>query len=92
MKVHNIYLLSSHGCLVQDKADLSLTTSAATVAFLNIFQQKSHSSCPPAEMALQYTVDLRFGWILTSTTLDIYFKIEIIRSVFWVMNLNKQPK
>lgn len=85
MKVQNMYLLSSHGCLVQDKADLSLTASAATVAFLNIFQQKSHSSTPPAAMALQYTVDLRFGWILTNRALDICVHVRefIIMRLFW---------
>lgn len=84
----NTYLLSTHVCLVQDKADLSLSASAAIVAFLNIFQQKSHSSSPPAAMALQYTVDLRFGWILNNTALDIcvHFKEFIIMRLFWFMN------
>lgn len=91
MKVQNSYLLSSHGCLAHDKADLSLTASAATVAFLYIVQQKSHSSTPPAAMALQYTVDLRFGWILTDKPWHKQF-VYILRNLLeekknWFINM-----
>lgn len=94
MKVQNMYLLSSHGCLVQDKADLSLTASAATVAFLNIFQQKSHSSTPPAAMALQYTVDLRFGWILTNRALVHVYMLGhlLLRDYFGLLFKNITSK
>ncbi len=66
------YLFSNQGTLVQARADLSLTASAATVAFWNICQPKSHSSAPPAAMAAQYTVDLRLGWILNGMFLITY--------------------
>lgn len=47
----------------QARADMSLSASIP-MAFLNISQPKSHSSAPPEAIALQYTVDLKLGWIL----------------------------
>lgn len=52
-------LLSSHGSLVHERAYRSLLASGAVVSFLYIDQAKSHSSTPPAAIALQYTVDLK---------------------------------
>lgn len=46
-------LFSSQGLLVQDMAYSSLSASEAKEAFLNMDQAKSHSSAPPAAMALQ---------------------------------------
>lgn len=46
-------LFSSHGCLVQDRAYMSLSASEAMVAFLYMDQAKSHSFAPPAAIALQ---------------------------------------
>lgn len=57
-------LFSSQGSLVQDRADISLSASEAMVAFLYMDQAKSHSSTPPAAIALQYTVLFKFGLIL----------------------------
>lgn len=57
-------LLSSQGCLVHDRAYMSLSASEAMVAFLNMDQAKSHSSTPPAAIALQYTVVFKLGLIL----------------------------
>lgn len=58
------HLFSSQGCLVQDRACISLSASEAIVAFLYMDQAKSHSSTPPAASALQYTVDFKLGLIL----------------------------
>ncbi len=52
------------------RADISLSASIAMVAFLNICQPKSHSSAPPEASALQYTVDLKLGWILEKKNLN----------------------
>lgn len=57
-------LISSQGCLVQDRPYISLSASEAMVAFLYMDQAKSHSFTPPAAIALQYTVDFRLGWML----------------------------
>ncbi len=58
------HLFNSQGSLVHDRPYNSFPASAAMVLFLNIFHPKSHSSTPPAAMALQYTVTFRFGGIL----------------------------
>ena len=57
-------LLSSQGCLVHDRAYMSLSASEAMVAFSYMDQAKSHSSTPPAAIALQYTVVFKLGLIL----------------------------
>jgi len=58
------HLFNSHGSLVHARPDNRSSSSAAIVLFLNISHPKFHSSTPPAAMALQYTVLLRFGGIL----------------------------
>lgn len=57
-------LFSSQGCLVQDRACMSFSASEAMVAFLYMDQAKSHSSTPPAAIALQYTVLFKLALIL----------------------------
>lgn len=47
------HLLSSHGCLLQARAERSFSASDATVLSRNFRHAKSHSSLPPAAMALQ---------------------------------------
>ncbi len=68
-------LLSSQGCVVQARAERSLSASVAMVVFLNCDQANSHSLTPPAVMALQYTVERRLGWILKNN--DV-FKVQYI--------------
>lgn len=58
---------------MQARAERSFSASVATVVELNCDQAKSHSSVPPAAMALQYTVERRLGWILNNE--DI-FKVQ----------------
>lgn len=43
---------------------MSLSASEAMVAALYMDQAKSHSSIPPAAMALQYTVDFKLALML----------------------------
>lgn len=50
--------------MVQARACIIFLASEAMVAFLYMLHRKSHSASPPAAMALQYTVDFRFGLIL----------------------------
>lgn len=49
---------------MQDRAWLSFSASEAMVAFLYMDQAKSHSSTPPAAIALQYTVLFKLALIL----------------------------
>lgn len=50
--------------MVQARACIMVLASEAMVAFLYMLHRKSHSASPPAAIALQYTVDFRFGLIL----------------------------
>lgn len=54
--------------MVQDRAYMSLSASEAMEAFLYMDQAKSHSSTPPAAIALQYTVDFKLALILEELT------------------------
>lgn len=86
-------LVSSQGCLLQDRAYMSFSASEAMVAFLYMDQAKSHSSTPPAAIALQYTVDFKLGLILERLIKMIksYDSSEGIREVKW-KEVDKGPK
>lgn len=86
-------LVSSQGCLLQDRAYMSFSASEAMVAFLYMDQAKSHSSTPPAAIALQYTVDFKLGLILERLIkmIESYDSSEGIREVKW-KEVDKGPK
>lgn len=72
------HLFNSQDSLLHDRANKSVIASAAMLAFLYIFQPKSHSSTPPEAIALQYTVLFRSGWILDKK--QQRYMDEILRS------------
>jgi len=57
--------------VVQASAARIFSASVAMVAFLNCDQANSHSSAPPAAMALQYTVVRRLGSMLDDDMMKI---------------------
>ena len=58
------YLLSSQIFSVQPRAMRMFSFSEPTLLFLYLSQPKSHSSSPPSDTALQYTVRFRLAFTL----------------------------